>query len=133
MAFEENFSPVKRGSEKNLCIIFSIVFFVLSIYNYNHISVLYIFLFFSIIFLIFAFTKPSILKFLNVLWFNLGLKLGGIIAPIVMMIIYCIGILPIGILIKIFHFDILNLKYKKNVESHWILRKNKMESMKKQY
>ena len=130
---EENFSPVKRGSEKSFGIVFFIAFFIFGIYDFNYSFFDFFFFFISLIFLILAFTKPSILKFLNVLWFNIGIKLGGIVAPLVMMLVYLIGIIPVALLVKLFQADLLKLKTKKNVESFWISRRNKLESMKKQY
>tara|TARA_B100001765_G_C19306264_1_gene250995 strand:- start:404 stop:598 length:195 start_codon:yes stop_codon:yes gene_type:complete len=61
-----------------------------------------------------------------------GLFLGKIISPIVMGIVFFLVVTPIGIIMKIFRKDLLNIKYKKN-QSYWVYRKNKFGSMKRQF
>jgi hypothetical protein len=39
---------------------------------------------------------------------------------------------PIGIIMKIFRKDLLNIRYNKN-QSYWVYRKNKFGSMKRQF
>ena len=69
---------------------------------------------------------------LNRFWMKFGLFLGKIISPIVMGIVFFLVVTPIGIMVKIFGKDLLNIKYKKN-QSYWIYRKNKFGSMKRQF
>ena len=69
-------------------------------------------LFIGIIFLLLGLINSKILTPLNIIWINLGLKLGGIIAPLIMTLIYFVVVTPIGVLMRQFK-DPLNLKKEK--------------------
>ena len=60
------------------------------------------------------------------------LKKGWIIAPIVMGFIYFVVITPIGILLRLFGKDLLNIKFNKN-KSYWIKRVKNINTMKRQF
>ena len=60
-------------------------------------------------FLLLGLINSKILTPLNIIWINLGLKLGGIIAPLIMTLIYFVVVTPIGVLMRQFK-DPLNLK-----------------------
>ena len=87
----------------------------------------------SSIFLIITIIRPNILTIFNKLWTKFGLLLGKVISPIIISLIFLFIITPIGLYFKVFRKDILNLKIIKKNSSYWINRKNKIESMKKQY
>ena len=86
----------------------------------------------ALIFLILGILDSKHLTPLNRFWMKFGLFLGKIISPIVMGIVFFLVVTPIGILMKIFGKDLLNIKYKKN-ESYWVYRKDKFGSMKRQF
>ena len=86
----------------------------------------------ALIFLILGILDSKYLTPLNRFWMKFGLFLGKIISPIVMGIVFFWVVTPIGILMKIFGKDLLNIKYKKN-ESYWVYRKDKFGSMKRQF
>ena len=86
----------------------------------------------AFIFLILGILDSKYLTPLNRFWMKFGLFLGKIISPIVMGIVFFLVVTPIGIIMKIFRKDLLNIKYKKN-QSYWVHRKNKFGSMKKQF
>jgi hypothetical protein len=86
----------------------------------------------AFIFLILGILDSKYLTPLNRFWMKFGLFLGKIISPIVMGIVFFLVVTPIGIMMKIFRKDLLNIKYKKN-QSYWVHRKNKFGSMKKQF
>tara|TARA_B100000965_G_C19488774_1_gene712027 strand:- start:652 stop:1038 length:387 start_codon:yes stop_codon:yes gene_type:complete len=86
----------------------------------------------ALIFLILGILDSKYLTPLNRFWMKFGLFLGKIISPIVMGIVFFLVVTPIGILMKIFGKDLLNIKYKKN-ESYWVYRKDKFGSMKRQF
>ncbi len=64
---------------------------------------------------------PRILHPLNVAWARLGILLGRIVAPIVMLLVYAISIVPIGLLLRAFGKDLLRLR-RSEAPSYWILR-----------
>ena len=86
----------------------------------------------AVIFLALAFLRPNLLTPLNKIWIKLGQILGKYISPIFLSIIYFIVLTPIGILLKIFKKDILDLKIDKKIDSYWKTRDFKI-LFKKQY
>ena len=87
----------------------------------------------SIIFLVLGLINSKVLVPLNKYWIKLGEFLGKIIAPIVMLIIYFVIVTPIGLLLKIFQKDILNVKSDKKLNSYWIERDKDLGPMKNQF
>ena len=86
----------------------------------------------AFIFLILGILDSKYLTPLNRFWMKFGLFLGKIISPIVMGIVFFLVVTPIGIIMKIFRKDLLNIRYNKN-QSYWVYRKNKFGSMKRQF
>ena len=125
---------IKISSNRNFGIVFSIVFLIIAFWpllNSNEIN--YWSLAISITFLILGLTNSKILTPLNKIWFNFGLLLGNVIAPIVMGIIFFLVITPIGIVLQLFRKDVLRIKIEKSIGSYWILRKYKIGTMKNQF
>ena len=80
---------MKKSSEKSFGILFSIVFLLIAIWPLLSDDIIRIWsLAISIIFLTVALLKQKLLKPLNKAWIKFGEVLGGIIAPIVMALIY---------------------------------------------
>ena len=86
----------------------------------------------AFIFLILGILDSKYLTPFNRFWMKFGLFLGKIISPIVMGIVFFLVVTPIGIIMKIFRKDLLNIKHNQN-QSYWVHRKNKFGSMKKQF
>ena len=86
----------------------------------------------SIVFLFLGLLNSKILSPLNIVWFKFGIFLGKIISPIVMIMIFFIVVTPIGLLMRIFGKDILNLKYNDN-KSYWIEKNDHESKMKNQF
>ena len=86
----------------------------------------------AFIFLILGILDSKYLTPLNRFWMKFGLFLGKIISPIVMGIVFFLVVTPIGIIMKIFRKDLLNIKHNQN-QSYWVHRKNKFGTMKKQF
>jgi len=85
----------------------------------------------SLIFLIIIIIKPNLFTFLNKLWIQFGILLGKIISPIVMGLVFFFVVTPIGAIVRMLKKDVMGLKRSKS--SYWINRKNKLQSMKKQF
>ena len=85
----------------------------------------------SLIFLIITIIKPNLFTFLNKLWIQFGILLGKIISPIVMGLVFFFVVTPIGAIVRMLKKDVMGLKRSKS--SYWINRKNKLQSMKKQF
>ncbi len=86
----------------------------------------------ALIFLMLAILNPKLLSPFTKLWIKLGELIGKFISPIIIGIIYFLVLTPIGLLMKMFKKDLLNLKFSKN-QTYWIRRKTKLNSMDKQY
>lgn len=85
----------------------------------------------SLIFLFTTFIRPNLLTFFNILWIKIGFLLGKIISPIIMGVIFFFVVTPIGIFMKMYNKDVMHLK--KKDYSYWINRKDKIQSMTKQF
>ena len=85
----------------------------------------------SSIFLIITIIRPNLFTFINKLWIQFGILIGKIISPIVMGLVFFFVVTPIGMLVRIFKKDVMGLK--RRVNSYWINRENKLQSMKKQF
>jgi hypothetical protein len=124
---------IKISSNRSFGIVFFIVFLIIATYPLIDNGDLRIWsLITSIIFLILGLINSKILRPLNKLWFKFGILLGRLISPIIMGVIFFFVVTPIGIMLKIFGKDILNLKYK-NVKSYWIKKSDLSSKMKNQF
>ena len=124
---------MKSNNNKSLGILFFFVFIIISLWPlFNEENVRIWSVVIAIIFLTLALIKPDILNPLTKLWINFGELIGKFISPIVIGLIYFVILTPIGLLMRIFNKDLLNLKFSKK-NSYWIKRETKLNSMDKQY
>jgi hypothetical protein len=113
-------------------IIFSIFFIIFGFYpliSGGDIRIWSIIL--SLVFLIITIINPNLFTFLSKLWIQFGILLGKIISPIVMGLVFFFMVTPIGALLIILKKDVMGLK--RGASSYWINRKDKLQSMKKQF
>jgi hypothetical protein len=105
---------IKLGSNRSFGIVFFIVFVLIATYPLINQGELRIWsLIISFLFLFLGLLNSKILTPLNKLWFRFGLFLGKIISPIVMGVIFFLVVTPIGLLMRFFGKDVLNLKINK--------------------
>ena len=124
---------IKISSNRSFGIVFFIVFLIVAIYPLINNADLRIWsLIISIIFLILGLINSKFLTPLNILWFKFGLLLGRLISPIIMGIIFFFVVTPIGLILRIFGKDVLNLK-KNNSKSYWIKKNGPISKMKNQF
>ena len=124
---------IKVGSNRNFGIVFSIVFLLISLYPLLKSEDIRVWsLVVSFIFLILGIFNSKILSPFNKLWFKFGLLLGKFVSPLIMMIIFFFVVTPIGILMRLFRKDILNLKFN-NKETYWIEKNGPKSKMKNQF
>ena len=124
---------VKISSNKNFGIVFFIVFLLIGIYPFLNGNDFRIWsLLISVVFLILGLINSKILTPLNKLWFKFGLFLGKIVSPLVMGFIFFIVVTPIGIIMRLFRKDLLNLKYNKK-KTYWIVKAGPKSKMKNQF
>ena len=126
-------ADVKIGSNRSFGIVFFVVFFLISIYPLiNNESIRIWSLVVSLIFLVLGIINSNVLSPFNKLWFKFGILLGKIISPLVMGIIFFFVVTPIGLLMKFFKKDLLNLKFN-NKKSYWIEKTEPKSKMKNQF
>ena len=124
---------VKLSSNRSFGVVFFIVFLLIGLYPLLKGNDLRIWsLIISFIFLFLGLINSRILTPFNRLWFKFGLLLGKFISPIIMGIIFFIVVTPIGIIMRLFKKDLLNLKFNKK-ETYWIDKKGPKSKMKDQF
>jgi len=125
---------IKIGSNKNFGLVFFVIFILIALWpllsdgNIRIWSVIV-----SIIFLILGLLNSKILTPLNKIWIRFGILLGKIVSPIVMGIVYFGVVTPIGLIMKLFGKDILNLKIDKNKNTYWSSKTKTTSKMKNQF
>jgi hypothetical protein len=125
---------IKINKKNNITfgIIFFIFFLIVGLYPLVSVGVIRIwYVVLSLVFLIITITRPNLFTFLNRSWIQFGIFLGKIISPIVMGLVFFFVVTPIGILVRIFKKDLMGLK--RGASSYWVNRKDKVQSMKKQF
>jgi hypothetical protein len=124
---------IKISSNRSFGIVFFAVFLIVAIYPLINSGDIRIWsLVISIIFLILGLINSKLLTPLNQLWFKFGILLGKFISPIIMGIIFFFVVTPIGLILRIFGKDVLNLK-KNNAKSYWIKKNGPISKMKNQF
>lgn len=127
-------NEIKISSNKSFGLVFFVIFIIIALWpllNDGNIRIWSIIV--SIIFLILGLLNSKILTPFNKLWMRLGALLGIIVSPIVMGVVYFGIITPIGLIMKLFGKDVLNLKLDKNKKTYWTLKKKIPSKMKDQF
>jgi len=131
---DKSFFEVKQPSEKKFGFFFAIVFLLISLYLfYIETNLFYLTFLISLTLLISAIFFSPILKIPNKLWNLVGSILNRIVSPIIMLIIFLVTFFPIGIIIKLFKIDIIQIKYNDSLNSYWINRKDDIQDLRKLY
>ena len=126
-------NEIKISSNRSFGIVFFIVFLIIALYPLSKNGEIRIwFVIVSLIFLLLGLFNSKILTPLNKLWFKFGVILGKIISPLVMGIIFFIVVTPIGLVMRLFGKDLLNLRYNLN-KSYWIEKDGPKSKMKNQF
>ena len=124
---------IKISSNRSFGIVFFIVFLLIALYPLIYSGEIRVWsAIISLILLALGVLNSKILTPLNKLWFKFGIFLSKIISPLIMGIIFFLVVTPIGLIMRIFGKDVLNLKYNKN-QSYWIEKKGPKSRMKDQF
>tara|TARA_A100001015_G_C14769451_1_gene624619 strand:+ start:272 stop:658 length:387 start_codon:yes stop_codon:yes gene_type:complete len=124
---------IKLPSNRNFGIVFFLVFLIIGFWpliNTEEVRIWAIII--SLIFLLLGLANSKLLNPLNQIWFKFGVLLSKIISPIVMGTIFFLVVTPIGLLMKIFKKDLLNLKLNKD-KTYWIKKTDSNSNMKNQF
>lgn len=125
---------IEINSEKNFGMVFGIFFalvffYIFIIYN----NIFYWLLLISFLFFLFSIIKPNIFKIPNKIWFIIGLTLGKIISPIIILILFFFVVTPFSFLVKIFKNNLLDKNFDKKIPTYWITRNSPINKMKDQF
>jgi hypothetical protein len=69
-----------------------------------------------------AVLRPALLRPLNRLWFRIGLLLHHVVTPIVMGVIFVLGVLPTALVMRLRRKDPLRIAPRRRGESNWVVR-----------
>lgn len=125
---------IKSGTPRGFGFVFAAVFAIIGLYPVVHDeewrwwALLLAGIFFAL-----ALIRPSLLEKPNQWWFRFGLFLGGIVAPIVMGLVYIVAILPMNIFVRLSGKDLMALKMDKNTDSYWVVRNGHQQNMNNQF
>ena len=125
---------IKINKKNNITfgILFFIFFLIIGFFPLISVGIIRIWsVVLSLVFLIITIIRPNLFVFLNRLWIQFGLLIGKIISPIIMGLVFFFVVTPIGLLVRILRKDVMGLK--RGESSYWIKRKDKVQSMKKQF
>ena len=124
---------VNKSSNKSFGIVFFLVFLLIAIYpliNGEDLKVWILIV--SFIFLVLGLINSRILSPLNKLWFNFGILLGKVFSPVIMAVIFFFVVTPIGLIMRIFKKDLLNLKFNSK-KTYWNEKNGPKSKMKNQF
>ena len=127
-------SKIKMSSNRSFGLVFFFVFIIIGLWplkNNGELRIYFIFL--SMPFLILGLLNSKILNPLNLLWFKFGIKIGSIMAPVVMGIVFFLVVTPTGLIMKLFGKKMLDAPFNKSKKSYWIICDKQTSSMKKQF
>jgi hypothetical protein len=126
-------SNLKR--EKDFGIVFSIIFFLLSLYSliFNQGNYILFFFFIFLLFIAGTYIKPRWLRIPSILWLDFAKLISKFTNPIIFGLIFYVILSPIGIIFRIFNIDLLNQKINKNIKTYWEQKKIIKTSVKNQY
>ncbi|MBF0370971.1 MAG: hypothetical protein HQL52_16095 [Magnetococcales bacterium] len=128
---------LEGSSDSSFGLVFTVVFAIIGLWPLRsaqppHTAVLAL----SGLFFLTVIVRPALLAPLNRLWTQFGLLLHRIISPIVMGILFYTTVTPIGVIMRFFGKETLQLKFDPKAESYWIVRDKPgpaPESMKRQF
>ena len=133
MSGEINKSETNKA-EKSFGLLFAIVFFVIFVYLYL-LHDLHSFQYLGISFLLVwvSLYVPGFLKYPNLIWVNIGIYLGKVMNPIILLLIYLIAVLPTSVVVRLISKGGFR-KYKSaEFDSYWVKRGPERSSFDQQF
>ena len=124
-------------SNRNFGVFFSILFVLIAIFTYKEGSLLLAACsaLAAVLLTVLAFANPRALLPFNKAWLRFGLLLGSFVNPIVLGIVFFVVITPVGVLMRIFGRDELQLRVAER-DTHWNVRDETLrddESFRRQF
>ena len=79
----------------------------------------------GLIFFILAQARAVSLRPIYKIWMGLAFCLGRVNTRIILMLVYYLVVTPIGLILRLFRKDLLNLKPEKGAQTYWLKRELK--------
>ena len=118
-------NPIAGSSNKSFGLVFTVFFTFLGVYPlYYHNPVRIWAIASAAALLLITLTFPSLLTYPNKLWTLIGLLIHKVTNPVIMGLIFFFLITPIALIMRITGKIPLKLKFERNIDSYWILRKD---------
>ena len=129
--------PAPASSDRNFGFVFAAVFLVIGCWPLRHLEApRWWALGVAVAFATAAFIRPQVLHQLNRVWLAVGQLLHRIVSPIVMGLVFFLGITPTAWIMRLRGKDLLSLRRRPDLKSYWIDREpspRDAQSMKTQY
>jgi hypothetical protein len=111
------------GSPRSFGLVFAGVFCVIAIWPVLHGEAFRLWaLAIAIAFAAVAAARPALLSGLNRLWFRFGLALQRVVTPVIMTLVFVVGVVPTAFAMRLFGKDPLKLKRDPGAPTYWIKR-----------
>lgn len=121
---------VSVGSNRSFGLVFFCVFVLIAFFpTINNDPVRIWAIIISLILGFLGLINSSLLTVPNKLWFKFGMFLGKIVSPLIMALIYILVVTSTGLILRMFGKHLLDTKFNKNIDSYWILRNQKSDSI----
>ena len=118
---------VQRSSERSFGFVFCVVFVAISLFPLlGGGSPRWWALGVSAGFLVVALLSPKLLSPLNRVWHRFGLLIHRIVSPLVVLLMYLLGIVPTALILKLVGKDLLRIRRHPPGTSYWIRRDPKL-------
>ncbi len=130
----KQYTTIKKSSEKSFGIVFSLFFFILSIFPIFFQKQLNVyFLLIALVVIFFAFFKPIIFFYPNKIWMKIGELLNFIVSPLVMLLIFISAFLTTKFFLILFNKKLLYDKFDSKTKTYWTDYQKNKGKMKDQF
>jgi hypothetical protein len=121
--FHESFagSEIKPPSERSTSLLFAAVALIVAVLWRNSPTVVWVALGMAAILAAVSLLAPTLLKPINILWFQLGLLLHRVVNPIIMFAVFAVVFVPAGAIMRLFR-DPLRSRRTAGASTYWIER-----------
>jgi len=124
----------KQSDLKTFALIWSFIFLIVGLLPLLHGNTVRLWaIIVMLIFLIIAFSRPSILSSFYKIWVKIGGFIGAIMSRVIMALLFYAMFTPIALILKLLGKDLLGKKLDKSSPSYWIKRDAQPGSLKNQF
>ena len=115
--------PAQGSSDRSFGFVFTIVFALVGLWPLLQGHELRLWaLALAAAFLLAALLRPVLLSPLNRIWYRFGMLLHAIVSPVALGVIFFLGIVPMGLLMRALGRRPLNLAFDRDAQSYWVKR-----------